>query len=1216
MAGETEEMSSIAGEATKERAGRVVMRCQTPKRPGDLPSSVRRLLKAQSASVQRRVGSDELKAARKAMSELVVRNHKLATKAHVITPRRLEASAVTLTGSAAKLCGTTTRFLPPPTWNPSAISRKSLASSPGEPHSMAVRSVPCRVASIGAMANTSPSSFSPPMRGACTHPTGKFGASNVAAMPAPPAPPPAPPPAATSAAEPEFVAEQRTVLQGLDALDAGARKITGPSGKEYYGAALLCGLWISHQPRKAAIQIIESRWFDPLILCTILTNCVTMAWQSPLDPPGTPKADLIDVLEWLYLYIFTFELVAKIFAYGFVVQEGSYLRDAWCQLDFVVVSLAWIPIVFPSFGNYSVIRSVRALRPLRALKRVPGMPQMISAVMAAFPKLGNVVALCGFIFLVFGIVGMELFKGALHHRCALDGFVETPGHPIEARRLALLVEASATASQAPLLSTLNRPMPISSASVGPATAAWMLKGRLLRGGGAKGVSTDGAIGDGGDGTGGNGSDVTCRRRLKGGGPSAGGGGDPGGGGCGGKGDPSQVQFDTEQFCNPTHNAPGDAVRRHRRLKGGGASTGGGTVSHEGVPHDHSLCDPGTTCSYFDQNINYNLQGFDDIGKAFLLILQCTTFDTWTDAMYALMDAFSPYVWVYFVLIALLGGIFVVQLFLAVIFEEFLKAQQLEAAKQDMQRQRKLSLAGKTPRTTDAPAPPYAEEEKVLLLEAGQPSSDGTTNPPTATARASSRNRPGCCDCAPAVGTWRFALGEQMNSSLVGNLSTGLVLYNVALMCMAYEGMSNEYAEGLEMKATLVSWAFIVEMALKLVGMGCAAYWADGWNQLDGSIVTMSIVEMVMTAVFAGSGVKLSFLRILRMLRVLRILRLMKSWKGLYKIVVTFGKAAPQMGNIFVLMFLSLLIFSLLGMQLFAGMYNPSTGYSREPCLGDAVCSDPALLPMPRYHFDYFMPAMLTCFIMMTGGWVDIVGPAYVVKGGTAVMFCVTCVVVGCFVILNLFIAVLLNAFGEDDEEEEDEGSKEVESAETNDKEDEGAGSGEALGGELKGDDDTRSGSDETVVERPWPEDHSLFCFGPRHGFRRACQQLVVDPRFDQVIVSAIVISSICLAMDVPRLPRESLTKAVLHRLDYFWTLLFFCEMMSKMVSRGFLAYVKDPWNLLDLLIVTISFLVLLAVSEQEAICRCRTRNPPHKLSPTYSAFVRRAPPHRCLPANV
>ena len=51
---------------------------------------------------------------------------------------------------------------------------------------------------------------------------------------------------------------------------------------------------------------------------------------------------------------------------GLLLNSDAYLRDAWCQLDFVVVTLAWLPILVPSFGNYSAVRGVRALRPLRA----------------------------------------------------------------------------------------------------------------------------------------------------------------------------------------------------------------------------------------------------------------------------------------------------------------------------------------------------------------------------------------------------------------------------------------------------------------------------------------------------------------------------------------------------------------------------------------------------------------------------------------------------------------------------------------------------------------------------------------------------------------------------------------------------------------------------------------------------------------------------------
>ena len=70
---------------------------------------------------------------------------------------------------------------------------------------------------------------------------------------------------------------------------------------------------------------------------------------------------------------------------GFVLHPGSYLRSAWCQLDFTIVTLAWLPILLPDAGNFSAIRTLRALRPLRALKVVPGMPVLIESLFRAVP---------------------------------------------------------------------------------------------------------------------------------------------------------------------------------------------------------------------------------------------------------------------------------------------------------------------------------------------------------------------------------------------------------------------------------------------------------------------------------------------------------------------------------------------------------------------------------------------------------------------------------------------------------------------------------------------------------------------------------------------------------------------------------------------------------------------------------------------------------------
>ena len=70
-----------------------------------------------------------------------------------------------------------------------------------------------------------------------------------------------------------------------------------------------------------------------------------------------------------------------------------------------------------------------------------------------------------------------------------------------------------------------------------------------------------------------------------------------------------------------------------------------------------------------------------------------------------------------------------------------------------------------------------------------------------------------------------------------------------VMCMPYEGMSDDYADGLEQAATVITYIFIAEMFIKLVGLGCSQYWAHGWNQLDGTIVSLSLVEIAMAIIF-------------------------------------------------------------------------------------------------------------------------------------------------------------------------------------------------------------------------------------------------------------------------------------------------------------------------------------------------------------------------------
>jgi hypothetical protein len=96
--------------------------------------------------------------------------------------------------------------------------------------------------------------------------------------------------------------------------------------------------------------------------------------------------------------------------------------------------------------------------------------------------------------------------------------------------------------------------------------------------------------------------------------------------------------------------------------------------------------------------------------------------------------------------------------------------------------------------------------------------------------------------------------------------------------------------------------------------------------------------------------------------------------------MAFVKSIPQISNLFVLMFLMMFIFALLGMQMFGGTFDP---------IEDDV----------RGHFDYIGPSMITVFLVMTGGWVD----AYQVCGEFA----------GVPVATAFFVAVVITEFSSD-----------------------------------------------------------------------------------------------------------------------------------------------------------------------------------------------------------
>ena len=107
-------------------------------------------------------------------------------------------------------------------------------------------------------------------------------------------------------------------------------------------------------------------WFDRVILLTIFANCISLAVEDPsLEEPDP----IIEVLDLVFLIIFSIEMALKIITQGFIMQQFSYLRDPWNVLDFTVVVLGWVSLSASS-SKITAVRVIRILRPLRTLNSV------------------------------------------------------------------------------------------------------------------------------------------------------------------------------------------------------------------------------------------------------------------------------------------------------------------------------------------------------------------------------------------------------------------------------------------------------------------------------------------------------------------------------------------------------------------------------------------------------------------------------------------------------------------------------------------------------------------------------------------------------------------------------------------------------------------------------------------------------------------------------
>ncbi|XP_042894573.2 voltage-dependent calcium channel type A subunit alpha-1 [Parasteatoda tepidariorum] len=194
-----------------------------------------------------------------------------------------------------------------------------------------------------------------------------------------------------------------------------------------------------HPIRRITRFIIEWPPFEYAVLLTIIANCIVLALEEHLpEDDRTPLAQKLELTEQYFLGIFCVESTVKILALGFVLHRGSYLRNIWNIMDFIVVVTGFISN-FMEGGEIDVdLRTLRAIRVLRPLKLVSGIPSLqvvLKSIIKAMAPLLQIGLLVLFAIVIFAIIGLEFYSGALHKTCYLivdateifkEGESETP----------------------------------------------------------------------------------------------------------------------------------------------------------------------------------------------------------------------------------------------------------------------------------------------------------------------------------------------------------------------------------------------------------------------------------------------------------------------------------------------------------------------------------------------------------------------------------------------------------------------------------------------------------------------------------------------------------------------------------------------------------------------------------------------------------------------
>ena len=345
--------------------------------------------------------------------------------------------------------------------------------------------------------------------------------------------------------------------------------------------------------------------------------------------------------------------------------------------------------------------------------------------------------------------------------------------------------------------------------------------------------------------------------------------------------------------------------------------------------------------------------FDNIGASMLTLMEIATLEGWAGYMHFYVKATGTEATsVFFVAWVVIASYFILNLFIGVVFQEFMKASEGPSGFSMLTpQQQEWVMCSRT--LFHVPIPPPMSVPTNIV---------------------------------------QAALQKMVHSKLFERIIGGMIVANVMVLTFHFWPEPMYWQDTLNYFGVFFSAVFFLEAVAKIWGDGLKTYIADGWNRFDLILVVTSIIEMSLDLSGVGeeSGGLISVIRVLRIFRVFRMLRLIRNLAPLRKMASVLLVSLPAILNVGAVLMLIYFMFGVLGVSFFADVPQTGDGITRHA------------------NFQNLGFAMITLFRISTGeDWHLIMHDCMRVNTIASLYFVIFVIVIS-FVMINVFVACVVD----------------------------------------------------------------------------------------------------------------------------------------------------------------------------------------------------------------